>query len=536
MQRRKQMRSKTNMFNVIAVIAVVLLSLVSSPNSIAQALSCGINEVTFTTNTGFNDPTISDDGKLVAFAGTSDLVGQNPDQSLEIFLFDSSTGVTTQLTNSVGTSNYEPFISGDGTKVAFVSNRNDGGNPDGSSEIFLMNLQSSTITQLTFGTIGNEIESIDKTGSNISLHSWDNYTGGNPDNNLEIFVYKVATNQFTQVTSSTGNGFLNGGSKLDGNGTHLIFGSFLNLAGVDPGFRYRVFSKDLTSGTLKQISEIGTESIPGDISDDGNHYFFFSSAYAIANPEHNFELFVFNATTGGTQLLTDTGTGEYNSYPRVSNDGARISFLSTHDWTGGNPDHNSEIYLMDLNTGAKTQVTNTEGGEIAPPSMSGNGKKIAFQSNLFPELGNADSSSEVFLAECLPPPSADVSVGMGIDVLNPKQGDKITYTVTVTNFGPNAAQNVVLNDLLSSGSTFVNAQANKGTFSTPPAGQSGTVSWSIGNMATNSQESAQIKVTVIFRGKGTITNTASVSSLTDDPNLSNNGASLTVSVGSGGKK
>jgi len=130
--------------------------------------------------------------------------------------------------------------------------------------------------------------------------------------------------------------------------------------------------------------------------------------------------------------------------------------------------------------------------------------------------------------------SADLLVGLGVDNLHPKQGDLITYTITVRNFGPDAAINAIVNDLLSSGTTFYRAQANRGHFTTPPRGQTGTVTWYVGDILNNGQESAQISVTVIVRGKTTITNTASVASNTSDPNMANNTASLTISVSPGG--
>jgi uncharacterized repeat protein (TIGR01451 family) len=51
--------------------------------------------------------------------------------------------------------------------------------------------------------------------------------------------------------------------------------------------------------------------------------------------------------------------------------------------------------------------------------------------------------------------SADLLVGFGVDKLNVKQGDLMTYTITVRNFGPDPAYNAVVNDTLSSASTFV---------------------------------------------------------------------------------
>jgi uncharacterized repeat protein (TIGR01451 family) len=121
-----------------------------------------------------------------------------------------------------------------------------------------------------------------------------------------------------------------------------------------------------------------------------------------------------------------------------------------------------------------------------------------------------------------------------VDRTTVRQGDPLTYTITVRNFGPDTAINAVVNDLLSSGSTFISASANRGVFTGPPIGQTGTVTWYVGDLLNNGQESAQISVTVIVRGRTTITNTASVTSNTADPNTANNTASITTSVAQGG--
>jgi Domain of unknown function DUF11 len=92
---------------------------------------------------------------------------------------------------------------------------------------------------------------------------------------------------------------------------------------------------------------------------------------------------------------------------------------------------------------------------------------------------------------------------------------------------------------LSSGTTFVSAQANKGRFTARPVGQTGTVTWYIGTVSNDEQDAAQIKVTVIIRGKAMITNTATVNSDAQDPNPVNNSTSLSTTVersSGGGKK
>jgi len=132
------------------------------------------------------------------------------------------------------------------------------------------------------------------------------------------------------------------------------------------------------------------------------------------------------------------------------------------------------------------------------------------------------------------PTEADLLIGIGVDRTRVRQGDRLTYTITVRNFGPDTAINALVNDVLSSGSTFVSASANRGFFTAPAIGQTGTVTWYVGDILNNGQESARIVVTVIVRGNTTITNTANVSSLSADPNTANNTASITISVAPGG--
>jgi uncharacterized repeat protein (TIGR01451 family) len=160
----------------------------------------------------------------------------------------------------------------------------------------------------------------------------------------------------------------------------------------------------------------------------------------------------------------------------------------------------------------------------------------------FANIGNADGNFEIFLASCVAPPPpppatfADLEISQGADKTTVKQDDRLTYTITVKNFGPDSAIGAVINDTLTSGVTFVSAKANTGSFAAPPVGQTGVVTWNVGNLQNGDQEGAQIEVTVIVRGKTTLTNTATVVSSTTDPNPVNNSSSLTTTVQSGGKK
>jgi uncharacterized repeat protein (TIGR01451 family) len=150
-------------------------------------------------------------------------------------------------------------------------------------------------------------------------------------------------------------------------------------------------------------------------------------------------------------------------------------------------------------------------------------------------LGDGTDIGAVEVAVAPPPPvvEADLLVSLGVDKVAVKQGELLTYTITVLNFGPDTAANVVVNDTLSTGTTFVSAHANKGSFTAPPKNQTGVVTWSLGDMENGDTEAAELVVTVIVKGKTTVTNTASAASDSDDPNPANNVAAITTSVGSG---
>jgi uncharacterized repeat protein (TIGR01451 family)/CSLREA domain-containing protein len=133
-------------------------------------------------------------------------------------------------------------------------------------------------------------------------------------------------------------------------------------------------------------------------------------------------------------------------------------------------------------------------------------------------------------------PVADLIVSQTVDKTSVKQGDLLTYTVRVRNLGPQTAPNVVLTNTLSSGVTFVEARLTKGTHTAPPNGETGVVTWYVGDMLDQDNEVAEIEVKVLVRGKTTITNTAAASADAVDPNEANNTSAITVTVaqGSGG--
>ena len=108
--------------------------------------------------------------------------------------------------------------------------------------------------------------------------------------------------------------------------------------------------------------------------------------------------------------------------------------------------------------------------------------------------------------------SADLEVIKIVSDSNPHKGDTITWTITVTNNGPDAASDVTVTDKLPTGLTFVSADGNY---------DKSTGVWTIGDMA-NGETKTLVITTVVAITNANITNVAVVNSSTDDPNPDNN--------------
>ena len=101
------------------------------------------------TNGNFQ-PSISDDGRFIAFSSNRDLAAQNGDGNLEIFVYDTTANTLSQLTNSSGVVGFsDAKISGDGTRIAFHSQR------DGGTDIYLMARDGSDPIRITHDGKGN---------------------------------------------------------------------------------------------------------------------------------------------------------------------------------------------------------------------------------------------------------------------------------------------------------------------------------------------------------------------------------------------
>src|SRR5258707_13721851 len=181
----------------------------------------------------------------------------------------------------------------------------------------------------------------------------------------------------------------------------ILAGAFaLSLIGLPKGH-----TQSIGLGRITNTTEEGINLNPS-ISGDGKVLGFESTEdIAAAGGNDHFRAIRANVANDPTIFFQMGGTRAVA--PAISQDGSRIAFASKDDPLGTNLDGNSEIFLLD---GLKlTQVTNTSPGDIAnritngnfQPSMSDDGRFIAFSSNRDLASQNSDGNLDVFLYDSL---------------------------------------------------------------------------------------------------------------------------------------
>jgi len=131
---------------------------------------------------------------------------------------------------------------------------------------------------------------------------------------------------------------------------------------------------------------------------------------------------------------------------------------------------------------------------------------------------NTDTSTET-------PLQADLAVFKTVSDPTPNVGDTITFAIGVANYGPDTATNVVVNDRLPTGVTFVSAVAPRGTTYNETTGV-----WTVGTLTTSDFPVLFITATVDKPASGNpvaATNEATVSGTEYDPVDSNNTSKVT---------
>jgi uncharacterized repeat protein (TIGR01451 family) len=175
-----------------------------------------------------------------------------------------------------------------------------------------------------------------------------------------------------------------------------------------------------------------------------------------------------------------------------------------------------------LANGASQDVTVTLRPQ--PPLAGQNVLNSATVIGAQPDPNLADNSSD---ARIFVPPQADLAIEKTASATTVVAGGRLTYTLAVTNAGPNTAPSVTVDDPLPAAVTAVQTTASQGSCTIAASG----VTCALGDLAAGGRAQVTITVDVATSAAGApLENTATVDSGILDPRPQDNSASASTDV------
>ncbi len=287
----------------------------------------------------------------------------------EIYIMNADGSGQTRLTNNTS-DDKEPSFSANGTKIAFVSNR------DGNEEIYIMNSDGSGQTRLTNNNANDNLPSLSHDGSKIAFCS-------NRSGSWEIYIMNA---DGTNVVRLTNDSYTDYAPSFSPDGSKIAF-----VSSRSGGF-YEIYIMNVNGTNVVRLTNNSyIENYPS-LSPDGSKIAFCSNRY-----DSNFELFIMNADgSGQTRLTNNSG---FDGNPSFSPDGSKIAFTSYRT-------SNRDIYLMNADgSGLERITTNTAPDDdpsfsfpvYVPPAPDAASSAINFNEKSLSEYGKTPQDFIIFL-------------------------------------------------------------------------------------------------------------------------------------------
>ncbi|WP_139555795.1 DUF11 domain-containing protein [Methylotetracoccus oryzae] len=500
---------------------------------------------------------LSDDGRFVVFASDADnLVPGDTNGLTDTFLYDRGARRMTRV--SVDSSGHQmnrgsgglPAISANGRFIAFASPELDL-NPNCSGctwGIFIHDRLSHETSRLPLNPGGEVSFSLSGNGRFVVFESFaDQVMAGDNNGVTDVFVHDRQSHKTTRISGDPSGGQGNGHSEFprisaDGRIVAFVSGAS-NLVAGDTNGNYDVFVHDRQTHqtTLVSVDSSGKQGVSGspthiDISADGRIVAFASTARGLVQRDWNAreDVFVHDLQTHQTSRVSVGSNGEegndYSTIPRLSADGRFVAFFSSAtNLVSGDTNRSGDVFLHDRVTRQTTSLSINSKGEQGNShslsyGISGDGRFIvqhSAASNF--AAGDTNGTYDVFVRDRLIDRSvtADLAVTQTVSPSPFPASSPITYNITVTNHGPDAANDVTLVD----GPLKASAVPSQGTCSAgaPKVCYLGTLT---------AGADATVTLTLRPRSPGTtrVWNSARVNAAPVDPNPRNNKTGLHVSA------
>lgn len=357
-------------------------------------------------------PTVTDDAAWVYFSKRDSF----PSSFHEIFEVQTATLFETQITDIPGVSSTHPVVSGDRTRIAFVASFGvipGATNPDAGSELAVVDIDGSNLTQLTSNapSLRDYEPAVTPDGTWVVFTSDGDYLGTSPNQSPRIMLFNVDTDSITEIT-----GVISSNPTISQDGSLISFLSRQDPFGANPSNASQVFTSDSSGGSLQQITTGSAEKYQPILSNDGAFIIFQTAEdYAGSNPDGNLELFRVLLSDGSfTQLTTDSQPGGLSN-TRIADNGQWIVFHSQTDFDGANPNGFTQVFRARTDGTVEQRITTDAGASAFSPTVSSDGNRVVFTSNSDPFGTNSDANLEIFLWDAAGPSLQQLTFTAGPD-------------------------------------------------------------------------------------------------------------------------
>ncbi len=403
-------------------------------------------------------PSISADGRLVAFASYASLVPDDTNGDVDVFVHDRQTRKTSRVSvdsdgiqgNGSGTS---PSISADGRFVAFNGFASNlvPDDTNGVGDVFVHDRQTRSIVRVSIdsngvqGNLNSFGSSLSADGRFVAFASYaSNLVPDDTNFEADVFVHDLQTRNTSRVSVDSDGIEANHYSfdaSISADGRFVAFASWAsNLVPDDSNQSQDVFVHDRLTRITTRVS-VGPNGIQANgssrspsLSADGRFVAFHSNASDLVPDDENgrSDVFVFDRQTTNTQRISVASNGleaNHDSYlfsvRSVSADGRYVSFISyASNLVPDDTNNEVDVFVHDFQTRSTSRVSvsseEVQGNDYSgEQSISADGRLVAFMSpasNLVHD--DTNFTYDIFVHDRLasqPPASARVHLSLALD-------------------------------------------------------------------------------------------------------------------------
>lgn len=321
-------------------------------------------------------PSISGDGRFVAFHAAADLVADDTNVQSDIFVRDRALGVTERASLAFDGSQADgactaPVISADGRYVAFVSEGANlvAGDTNGVADIFVRDRQLGITERVSITSGGDQADwasdwpGISTGGRYVVFVSVAaNLVAGDTNGVADIFVHDRQTGMTGRVSLAAGGAQANGVSmaaSISADGRFVAFTSLAsNLVPGDTNGAGDVFVRDRELQHTERVSVTwtgGQANAPSgntSISADGQYVAFDSLAGNLVPGDTNdvADVFVHDRQARAVQRVSIASDGSqanlWSGLPVIAADGRYVAFVSeASNLAPGDTNHVLDVFL-----------------------------------------------------------------------------------------------------------------------------------------------------------------------------------------------